>query len=167
LVVTVTSGILNSSDSSDIHLGRIYSTKNRRSEMFGFRISKQVIIVTFVFMSVFFLAACGGQSAAPVVLPPHTPSATVSFSKDVLPILQDKCVNCHGGEKTSKGLDLKTFTSLMAGSQNGAMIVPGDPSNSKLIQSVVSGKMPKRGSPLPADQIQLIMDWVTSGAVNN
>jgi len=94
-------------------------------------------------------------------------TAPVSFAKDVLPILQNSCVSCHGGEKTSKGLDLKTYASLMTGSQNGAVITAGDASNSKLIQSIQSGKMPKRGGPLPADQIQLLVEWVNAGATNN
>lgn len=94
-------------------------------------------------------------------------SATVSFSKDILPLMQTSCVNCHGGEKISKGLDVKTYDSLMAGSQNGAVLVPGDATQSKLIQSVQSGKMPKRGAKLTAEQIQLLVDWVNAGAANN
>jgi hypothetical protein len=64
-------------------------------------------------------------------------------------------------------LDLKTFASLMAGSQNGAVIVPGDATNSKLVQSVQAGKMPKRGAKLTRDQIKLLVDWVNAGAQNN
>jgi mono/diheme cytochrome c family protein len=102
----------------------------------------------------------GSNSAAPV-------AGSVSFSKDIAPMFQNSCVNCHGGEKTSKALDLKTFASLMAGSQNGAVIVPGDATNSKLVQSVQSGKMPKRGAKLTPDQIKLLVDWVNAGAKNN
>jgi uncharacterized membrane protein len=99
---------------------------------------------------------------------PAAPAAgAVSFSKDIAPIFQDSCVNCHGGEKTSKALDLKTFASVMAGSQNGAVIVPGDAAHSKLVQSVQSGKMPKRGTKLTPEQIQLLVDWVNAGAQNN
>ena len=94
-------------------------------------------------------------------------AASVSFSKDILPVMQTSCINCHGGEKISKGLDLKTYDSLMAGSQNGAVLVPGDAAQSKLIQSVQSGKMPKRGDKLTAEQIQLLVDWVNAGATNN
>jgi len=122
-------------------------------------------IPALLVVAVIVLTACGAP--APVALPPHTPSATVSFSKDVLPILQNSCVNCHGGEKISKGLDLKTYAGLMTGSQSGAVIVSGNAANSMLVQSIQLGKMPKRGGPLPAAQIQLIMDWVNAGAQNN
>jgi len=99
--------------------------------------------------------------------PAASAPVSVSFSKDIVPIFQNSCVNCHGGEKTSKALDLKTFASTMAGSQSGAMIVPGDAANSKLIQSVQLGKMPKRGTKLTPDQIKLLVDWVNAGAKNN
>ncbi len=94
-------------------------------------------------------------------------SGSVSFSKNIMPILQASCISCHGGERTSRGLDMKTYASLMQGSQNGAMVVPGNSGNSMLIQSVQSGKMPKRGAMLPPAQIQLLIDWVNSGAKNN
>ncbi|MEI6289682.1 MAG: c-type cytochrome domain-containing protein [Chloroflexota bacterium] len=91
----------------------------------------------------------------------------VSFSKDILPIFQTSCVSCHGGERTSKGLDLKTYDSLLKGSQNGSVLVPGDTANSKLMQSILSGKMPKRGNKLTQDQINLLLNWINSGAKNN
>lgn len=125
----------------------------------------RVALMCFLAAAALSLAACGGP--APVALPAHTPSASVSYAKDVLPILQTSCVSCHGGEKTSKGLDVKSYASLMTGSQNGAVIVPGDASKSTLVQMLQAGKMPKRGSPLAADQILLLMDWVNAGAKNN
>jgi len=96
-----------------------------------------------------------------------TTGAAVSFSKDVLPIFENSCISCHGGEKTSKALDMKTYASLMTGSQNGAVIAPNDAAKSKLIQSVQSGKMPKRGDKLTAAQVKLLVDWVNAGAANN
>ncbi len=96
-----------------------------------------------------------------------TTQGAVSFSKDLLPILQESCISCHGGEKTAKALDLKTFDSLMVGSQTGAVITPGNADGSKLVQAIKSGKMPKRGAKLTPDQVQLFVDWVNAGATNN
>lgn len=102
----------------------------------------------------------------PAAAQPAAASA-VSFSKDLQPLLQESCVSCHGGERTSRALDLKTFESLMAGSQNGAVIVPGQADSSKLVQAIQSGKMPKRGTKWTADQLKLLVDWVNAGAQNN
>jgi uncharacterized membrane protein len=124
------------------------------------------------------LAACGSSTPSPAEVTAAAQSAgqaatsvasgsPVSYAKDILPLMQTACVNCHGGEKTSKGLDLKSYASMMAGSQNGAVITPGNAAQSNLIASVQSGKMPKRGVKLTADQIQMLVNWVNAGATNN
>jgi len=95
------------------------------------------------------------------------PITGVSFSHDVLPILQSRCVNCHGGDRVEKGLTLKTYTDLMAGSQNGPVVTAGDSLNSLLVGLIANQKMPKRGPKLTPPQVQLITDWVNQGALNN
>jgi uncharacterized membrane protein len=93
--------------------------------------------------------------------------ASVSFSKDIMPILQSRCVNCHGGQRTEKILNMTSYSDLMAGSENGPVVVPGDVNNSPLVQLVLQGKMPKRGPKLLPDQVQLLTTWVEEGAPNN
>ncbi len=100
---------------------------------------------------------------------PATEASTpgVSFASDVKPILAGSCNDCHGGRQTRAGLDVTTYEGLMAGSINGAVVVPGNSSESVLIQQVVEGEMPKRGDKLTSEQIQIINDWVAAGALNN
>ena len=93
--------------------------------------------------------------------------AEVSFANQVLPMLQSRCVNCHGGQKTEKGLVLNSYDKVMASSENGPVVTAGDAANSPLAQMVVKGKMPKRGPKLTPDQVQLIVDWINQGAKNN
>ncbi len=155
-----------------------------------FNLFKFAIIV----LTVGILSACGSQpTAAPASAPteasvpatqaPSNPTAdpgtssqatqapagqaSVSFTNDVLPILENRCVSCHGGERTSEGLTLKSYESVMAGSDNGPVVTAGDAGNSLLAQLVAQGKMPKRGPKLTPDQIQLITNWITQGAQNN
>jgi len=103
---------------------------------------------------------------APVTQPPAE-GATVSFATDILPIFESRCIGCHGGDRTQEGLDLKTHASLMAGSNNGAVVIAGDAANSLLVEMVATQKMPKRGPKLTPPQIQLITDWVNQGALDN
>ena len=77
------------------------------------------------------------------------------------------CVKCHGGEEVKEGLVLKTYAEIMAGSDNGPVIAPGDPANSLLIDLITRGKMPKKGPKLLPGEIRIITDWVAAGAVNN
>ena len=102
--------------------------------------------------------------------PQNTPAAStasVSFSKDIVPILDNSCMNCHSGNRIEEGLKLQTYNDIFAGSKNGAVVVPGDASNSLLAELVANHKMPKRGAKLSDPQVQLIIDWINQGALNN
>lgn len=149
------------------------------------------ILLAVMAVLIMSLAACGGstQPAAGATDAPSSPTdsgntatslpdsagpsaipatdASVSFSKDILPILQSRCVNCHGGQRTEKNLELTSYANIMAGSENGVVVVPGDPAGSKLIELIQQGKMPKRGPKVLPDQLQLLIDWVQAGAPNN
>ncbi|MEW6028572.1 MAG: c-type cytochrome domain-containing protein [Chloroflexota bacterium] len=104
-------------------------------------------------------------TTAAAIEPPA--AAAVSFANDILPILESRCLNCHGGRETKEGLSVASYGALMAGSDNGPVIVAGDAENSLLVQQLLNGKMPKRGPKLTPDQVQLIVDWVSAGAMNN
>lgn len=71
------------------------------------------------------------------------------------------------GDHVSEGLDMNSYETLMAGSQNGPVITAGDANDSLLIQKVVEGEMPKRGPKLTPIQIQILTDWINAGAQNN
>ncbi len=62
---------------------------------------------------------------------------------------------------------MKTFESLMAGSENGPVVTPGDAAQSKFVELVANQKMPKRGPKLTPPQVQLFADWVNQGALGN
>jgi len=98
---------------------------------------------------------------------PAAEGTTVSFANDILPIIQSRCINCHGGDRTEEGLVMKTHADLMTGSDNGPVVMPGDATNSQLVELVATQKMPKRGPKLTPPQVQLITDWVNQGALNN
>lgn len=92
---------------------------------------------------------------------------TVSFANDILPIFNNSCNKCHGVEQVKEGLDMRTYEALMAGSFNGSVITPGNANDSFLVEQIVKGEMPKRGQKLLPTQIQLIIDWINAGALNN
>src|SRR5688572_31624311 len=83
----------------------------------------------------------------------------VSYASDVQPIFETRCDNCHMGEYPSEGLGLDAYETLMAGSQNGPVVIPGKAEDSLLIEKVVEGEMPKRGPKLTPAQIQTLIDW--------
>ena len=113
------------------------------------------------------------ETAAPVETPTgvvttaNAAPAAISFQRDVQPIFNQICVKCHGGEEVKEGLSLKSYAEVMQGSDNGPVIMAGDPANSFLIEQIVKGEMPKRGPKLLPAQIRIITDWVAAGALNN
>ena len=92
-----------------------------------------------------------GQAAAGIPLPPGDPAIpkptgneTVSFVKDVAPFIVNLCTRCHGGNNPRAGLSVVTFESLMKGSDNGRVLLPGNLDGSMLWQRV--------GTPQPRDK---------------
>ena len=91
-------------------------------------------------------------------------SGTVSFSSDVAPIFNNRCIQCHSGAQASGRLDLSSYPAIMSGGKSGAVINPGNASKSILYTMVNSGRMPKKGAKLTSDQVKLIEDWINAGA---
>jgi len=107
------------------------------------------------------------QIAMPTLVPTEPVALGVSFSNEVLPILKSRCANCHGGQKTEEGLNLTNYEMLMAGSENGPVLLPGDAVNSTLAQALIEREMPKTGPKLRPEQAQIIIDWIDQGALDN
>lgn len=106
----------------------------------------------------------------------------VSYSKDVRPILEDKCIECHSkarqGEGFQKsGFNMDTYDSLMKGTKFGAVVKPGDSFTSAIVMLVEgradpSIKMPHqkadtRIEDLTASEIETLKKWIDQGAPNN
>jgi len=94
---------------------------------------------------------------------------TVSFRADVLPILMDRCVECHGPDKVKGGLRMDTEAELFAGDSEWWSVIPGQPDDSLLLQRVElpaddPDVMPPKGEMLTTEQIELIREWIASGA---
>lgn len=99
---------------------------------------------------------------------PKSSTGTISYSNDIQPILDQYCVECHGGKKIKEGLNMSTYEGTMEGSFNGPVLTPGDPANSFMIKQILDGEMPPDRSPkLPKEKFQILVDWITSGAGNN
>lgn len=128
-------------------------------------------LLPVVLALVFLLAACGGngmeETAPPATKEMSSGGDSVSFANDVLPIINNRCAKCHGGDRIEKQLNLLSYSTLIAGSENGPVVVPGDADSSKLIELIATQKMPKRGAKLNTVQVQVFTDWVNQGALDN
>ena len=93
----------------------------------------------------------------------------VDFNADIRPILNDRCVLCHGGVKAHAELNLKFRDRALLGGESGLpAVVPGDANASELIKKVShadpSDRMPKDEAPLSEGEIQKLRKWINQGA---
>ncbi len=100
---------------------------------------------------------------------PSPPSAaTIDFTRDIQPILQASCYECHGAQKTKAHLRLDSAAGIMKGGETGAIITPGKSEQSLIVRRILGldgdDRMPKDGDPLTPAQIALIRSWIDQGA---
>ncbi|HVY71497.1 MAG TPA: c-type cytochrome domain-containing protein [Verrucomicrobiae bacterium] len=93
----------------------------------------------------------------------------MSFRQEVAPILVQKCLACHGPDKTKGNFRLDTYEWLAkGGASKEPVFVPGPPAGGKLLQLLETkdpdDRMPQKDDPLPPAQIHLIERWVGEGA---
>ena len=106
----------------------------------------------------------------PFITRPAIASGGVSFQNEVQPIFNARCITCHGDAGPEDGLSLTSYENVMAGSNAGPVVLPGDPANSELvkrIKGISQPRMPFGQMPLTPQQIQLIETWIAQGAQNN
>lgn len=87
------------------------------------------------------------------------------FESQVRPLLVQHCHECHGAKKQEAGLRLDARAGLLKGSDEGAVMVAGQPDASKLFQAVLytgGTQMPPKGK-LPAEQVDVIKKWIEQG----
>ena len=98
---------------------------------------------------------------------------TEFFENRIRPLLADKCFACHSDKaKSIKGnlrLDLKS--GIAKGGTSGAVLVPGKPDQSLLLQSVLGiakdlDRMPPKGDALTAGEIEALRHWIATGAAD-
>ena len=91
------------------------------------------------------------------------------FEKKIRPLLSEHCYECHSvtGKDVKGGLRLDTPEGITRGGEGGAVLAPGNPDGSRLIQAVrhtlADLKMPPK-SKLKDQQIADLTDWVKQGA---
>jgi hypothetical protein len=96
----------------------------------------------------------------------------VDYARDIFPILQQTCFECHGTKKGRGQLRLHTRALTLKGGVSGPVIVPGKSADSLLVQRLLGpagtvpheDQMPLERDPLPPQQLALIRAWIDQGA---
>ena len=103
-------------------------------------------------------------------LPPAAAQKDVTFAKDIKPMLEKACFNCHGEEKQKAKLRVDSVEAIKKGSENGEIVVVGNSAKSSLVHTVAGlvedMMMPPEGKadPLTKEQIAVLRAWIDQGA---
>lgn len=90
----------------------------------------------------------------------------VTYADHVLPILENKCVNCHNADEAKGGLDLSTYAATMNGGSGGDVVTSEDPGSSRLFTLSAHTEepfMPPKGTPADEKELKILSDWIAGG----
>jgi hypothetical protein len=112
------------------------------------------------------LIGCGGKKAEPV-----------SYSAKIQPILNQRCVSCHGADRAEGKILLTSYDAMMASRISPGkkpLVIPGDYMKSWLYILSSTNQAHYRMPPdtsnqglIPRDEVALIAEWIGQGALNN
>lgn len=94
---------------------------------------------------------------------------SVDYNADVKPILNQKCISCHGGVKKKGDFSLLFREEALAATASGfPAIIPGDAKNSEMIKRLHAHdeeeRMPYHEEPLSKEEISILTRWIDEGA---
>lgn len=104
---------------------------------------------------------------------PATAKQKVEFVKDIKPLLEKSCTQCHSGEKPKGKYRTDTIENLIKGSGDDAPIIPGNSAKSPIVHYasdlVTDSEMPPKDKrdkfpALTKEQISLLRAWIDQGA---
>ena len=114
---------------------------------------------------------CGAAAFALIGLPEQLSAreGSVSFEKDVLPVLERSCGECHSAKENFSNLRLDTAAAILKGGDLGKVLEPGNPDESSLYVRVSLPQddldfMPVEGEPLNEDEVETLRQWIEQGA---
>ena len=99
------------------------------------------------------LISCKKDTSSTSTSTTCTSTTTISYAKDIAPIMATNCTNCHGSGQKSAGISLHTYSSV------------SQFANSSL-SAIQNGSMPPSGK-LSSSDIQKFSCWISQGKTNN
>jgi len=87
-------------------------------------------------------------------------TSSVSFSADVMPLVQNSCVGCHNSSRAGNGISLTNYTQVKASVVSGRFY-------GSIAQIPGYYSMPKGSFKFSACQLNKIKAWINRGALDN
>jgi len=106
-------------------------------------------------------------------LPPPSTRQGLTFEKDIKPLFDKSCVDCHSAEKPKGKLRLDTLAGTLKGSVDGKVLEPGNSAKSFLVANIAflgdaDEFMPppkeKKYPKFTAEEVGIVRAWIDQGA---
>ncbi len=107
------------------------------------------------------------KKIAPLKISRATGQEKVSFALDIAPVLEERCIRCHGERNPRAGLRMTSFSPLLKGGDSGPVFSPGKPDQSLLYKMMLPSsdpRMPLKQTPLSAQTLEKFKTWIAEGA---
>jgi Protein of unknown function (DUF1553)/Protein of unknown function (DUF1549)/Planctomycete cytochrome C len=140
------------------------SRRARWDEDFPIGVTNQVGALHVVLRTIVSL---GLATVLGLIAPRDTAAADdARFREQVAPILERRCIHCHGETTRKANLSLSTSSALLRGGDSGPAVVPGKPDESLVLDMIAgdSPEMPQKDKPLSKQEVESIRAWILGGA---
>jgi hypothetical protein len=84
----------------------------------------------------------------------------VSFTADVLPLLNAQCNSCHGGASPQGGINLDSYSAVSGFASNGVL-------SCSIHHTGGCSPMPQNANKLSPCNLKLIDQWISEGVLDN
>src|SRR5207245_6260583 len=91
---------------------------------------------------------------------------SVSYYRQIRPLLEDRCAACHSGKTPTAALDTRSVTALLKGGRHGAAAIRGKPDASLIVlylRGLKQPRMPQNAAPFSVDELHLVRQWIAAG----
>jgi hypothetical protein len=105
--------------------------------------------------------------SAALVAPVRSADRTINFAKDIQPIFQKTCWNCHGASVQLSKFSLATRDLAIKGGDHGMAVIPGSAEKSRLYRMVAGLEKPSMplGATISPAEVETFRLWIDQGAV--
>ena len=131
-------------------------------------ISQAIWALSAFCFSLISLFAEANQTNSVIAEKSKTAEIAPDFHREVRPILETTCVECHGIEKQKGGLRLDTLAYAQKGGDSGPALVAGNLEDSLLLDRIFLSAdddeiMPPENGPLSPAQQDILRRWIKTG----
>ncbi len=140
-------------------------------------VNRRILLATLALPAALLLTDCATTDPGTMSRAEHDPfyptrvPAKIDFVRDVKPILESQCLECHNSKDSLRhaGLNFETYQLAVTSGRQPPVIRPGDPEGSLLIQAMENPtthpvNMPPSPDKLWGTRLKILKKWIRQGA---